>query len=546
MRTIIIYVVLLILSSFSLAQNWFPLEVGNKTLGRYSYNYMGGSYVEYYLISIEEDSIINGQQYFYIVNKNISRNHIFERMWERYDSLEQKLYLWYQDTLLLYMDYNVPHGQQFVMINPVSGDSTIRTVFHSTRQLFGNTKNSRGFLAYALSPIMREWIDGFGVQPIGNIIQCIQINNGDTTYFDYGYGPEFNYFTPLLKTYEFELDFIFTINHHYSHTYPPFTNDFIDIVYLDCFYKSYSDSIDIGRLYASSYGDVQRKVHISLDPHLIRSGYTFYYKVTAKDKGLIPKYKSKPDTGYYKLIYDPSPAQILFSEDSIYIPTLADSGSTKIVNTSDYPVRIDSIISVGSFYGYRGVFNKPGFEYQFYLVQSIPGFMGDTLGIIIPPHDSINISFYDVDLCPICDYEVQEYFKDTLRFVFTFMDGNVYSFSKSIPISGEGYPSDNEEEDVLPVEFALHQNYPNPFNPSTKISWQSPVSCWQTIKIFNTLGQEVETIVNEYLEAGFHSKLYIINSTLPSGVYFYQLKAGDPSTGSGQSFIQTKKMLLLK
>ena len=94
------------------------------------------------------------------------------------------------------------------------------------------------------------------------------------------------------------------------------------------------------------------------------------------------------------------------------------------------------------------------------------------------------------------------------------------------------------DETTQPTEFILEQNFPNPFNPGTKISWQAPVSGWQTLKIFNSLGQEVETIVNEYLEAGVHSKLYIVNSTLPSGVYFYQLKAGD--------YLQTKKMILIK
>ncbi len=137
------------------------------------------------------------------------------------------------------------------------------------------------------------------------------------------------------------------------------------------------------------------------------------------------------------------PEEIDFSEDSIYIPTLGDTGSVKIVNTSDHSVRIDSINSVGAFYGYRGFLSKPGFEYPFYLFQTLPSPQwSDTLGIIIPPHDSINVSFYEVDLCPVCDYEVQDYFKDTLRFVFTFMDGNVYSFSNSISISGEGHPSD--------------------------------------------------------------------------------------------------------
>ena len=88
------------------------------------------------------------------------------------------------------------------------------------------------------------------------------------------------------------------------------------------------------------------------------------------------------------------------------------------------------------------------------------------------------------------------------------------------------------------VSFKLFQNYPNPFNPSTKISWQAPVSGWQTIKLFDLLGKEIETIVDGYYEAGNHSTLYIVNSTSPSGVYFYQLKAGE--------FIQTKKMIYLK
>ena len=88
------------------------------------------------------------------------------------------------------------------------------------------------------------------------------------------------------------------------------------------------------------------------------------------------------------------------------------------------------------------------------------------------------------------------------------------------------------------IDFTLYQNHPNPFNPSTKISWQSPISGHQTIKLFDLLGREIETIVDGYFESGFHSTLYIVNSTLSSGVYYYQLIAGD--------FFQTKKMILLR
>jgi len=96
----------------------------------------------------------------------------------------------------------------------------------------------------------------------------------------------------------------------------------------------------------------------------------------------------------------------------------------------------------------------------------------------------------------------------------------------------------DDESSINKFDFNLNQNYPNPFNPSTKISWQSPVSGWQTLKIFDVLGREVETLVDEYRDAGLNSTVYIVNSTLPSGVYFYQLTAA--------LFNQTKKMILLR
>ncbi len=88
-----------------------------------------------------------------------------------------------------------------------------------------------------------------------------------------------------------------------------------------------------------------------------------------------------------------------------------------------------------------------------------------------------------------------------------------------------------------PSNFYLSQNYPNPFNPSTKISWQSPVGNWQTLKIYDVLGNEVATLIDEYKSAGNYEAEFNA-SNLTSGIYFYQLKAG--------SFVGTKKMLLLK
>jgi hypothetical protein len=92
---------------------------------------------------------------------------------------------------------------------------------------------------------------------------------------------------------------------------------------------------------------------------------------------------------------------------------------------------------------------------------------------------------------------------------------------------------------LAPTEFRLEQNYPNPFNPSTKISWESPVSGWQTLKVYNILGNEVATLVDEYKPAGTHNvEFRIENLELSSGIYFYKLQTGD--------FVGSKKMILLK
>ncbi|MDI6804921.1 MAG: T9SS type A sorting domain-containing protein [Bacteroidota bacterium] len=92
-------------------------------------------------------------------------------------------------------------------------------------------------------------------------------------------------------------------------------------------------------------------------------------------------------------------------------------------------------------------------------------------------------------------------------------------------------------DEPVPQHFMLHQNYPNPFNPSTTIWYELPRASFVTFKVYNVLGQEVATLVNERREAGKHTVEFNAGG-LPSGVYFYRLQAG--------SFTQTKKLLLLR
>jgi photosystem II stability/assembly factor-like uncharacterized protein len=96
----------------------------------------------------------------------------------------------------------------------------------------------------------------------------------------------------------------------------------------------------------------------------------------------------------------------------------------------------------------------------------------------------------------------------------------------------------------IPKHFILAQNYPNPFNPSTTISYELPRAASVSLKIFNTLGQEIAVLVNERKDAGFYQVQW--NANVLSGIYFYRIQAGDASTGSARGFVETKKMILLK
>lgn len=95
------------------------------------------------------------------------------------------------------------------------------------------------------------------------------------------------------------------------------------------------------------------------------------------------------------------------------------------------------------------------------------------------------------------------------------------------------YPTDTN----VPTSFTLNQNYPNPFNPTTTISYDLPRRSAVYLKIFNVLGEEVVTLVNGEVEAGRHRVQWEARG-LPSGVYLYQLRAGN--------LVETKKLILAR
>jgi len=97
--------------------------------------------------------------------------------------------------------------------------------------------------------------------------------------------------------------------------------------------------------------------------------------------------------------------------------------------------------------------------------------------------------------------------------------------------------TDVETENNLPGVYSLAQNYPNPFNPSTMINYSIPNGGLVVLKIYNAIGEEVATLVNEYQQVGYYSTNFDAKN-LSSGIYFYKLQVG--------GFVETKKMTLLK
>lgn len=126
---------------------------------------------------------------------------------------------------------------------------------------------------------------------------------------------------------------------------------------------------------------------------------------------------------------------------------------------------------------------------------------------------------------------------------YKFIDANLtsgfYTYRlKQVDFDGTFSYSNEVNVDVTaPVRFELAQNYPNPFNPSTTIKFAIPQSAEVTLKVYNALGQEVSTLINQFMESGLHT-INFDAGKLNSGIYFYKLDAGQYS--------DVRKMTLIK
>jgi hypothetical protein len=174
----------------------------------------------------------------------------------------------------------------------------------------------------------------------------------------------------------------------------------------------------------------------------------------------------------------------------------------------------DEVVLINEFF-YR--------DTSFYLEENLP--------IEINPYDSVLV---------IIKFEPFEtgIFTDKINFRFV---SDTLLLARQVFVQGRTDPVSVEGESVEVDKYSLSQNYPNPFNPSTNIEFRVSNFGFVSLKVYDVLGNEVATLVNEERPAGEYDVEFNLESGIrqhASGVYFYQLKAG--------TFIQTKKMIVIK
>ncbi len=151
----------------------------------------------------------------------------------------------------------------------------------------------------------------------------------------------------------------------------------------------------------------------------------------------------------------------------------------------------------------------------------------DSLPIVIPPYDSVEVTLL---FKPYANKHYHD--KINLRYV-----NNSLLLAQQVYVQGRTGVVSVPQDDYELVSYYLSQNYPNPFNPTTAINFQIPELSFVTLKVFDVLGNEIVTLVNEEKTAGSYEVKFKA-ANLPSAVYFYRLQT--------DSFVSSKKMLLLK
>ncbi len=279
--------------------------------------------------------------------------------------------------------------------------------------------------------------------------------------------------------------------------------------------------LDINRWYhfVSSYDAVTQSLKVFLDGSLIISANS-----VAPTSGDDYRTTDESHIGRYLLFYPENPGADLFfgklDEFRLYNRALSDTEILSLY-TSELPVELTSFKyitlenSVKLIWQTSTEINNLGFDIERKQEHSTWEKIGFTRG---NGNCTSPKEYFYIDNNPSCG--LLKYRLKQIDF-----DGK-YEYSKEVEVSLD-----------IPQKFSVRQNFPNPFNPSTKIEFSIPSDNIVEIRVFNLLGMEVATLLNEHKRAGMYS-VEFFSSNLSSGIYFYKIVSG--------KYSDIKKMILLR
>lgn len=289
--------------------NYFPLHVGN--VWQYLH-YSVGIDIHHYSLNqmfIEKDTLINNISYYR-----------YKDQWVRYSETEKKIFIRDKDSDRVFMDFTLPAMASFQQFTGTNTNSAV--IFDGSQNMFGNSVKYKGYKrgdVWAFGQ-EKEWFcenigpaeysyacyAGPDVTYGDELIMAVIFDSTNTpTYWSKHNKPiiTINSISPIL-TGSFSVDL--SVGHSYSTFYDPASPhtglNFIDSVYVESYYSRNASIVMKENIYAINTPKTNKYlVSSSIDTLLLKDGFTFNYKIIAKDKGIIPETSSSPDTGYYQI-----------------------------------------------------------------------------------------------------------------------------------------------------------------------------------------------------------------------------------------------------
>lgn len=338
-----------------IGNNYLPLAVGNKW--QYIYSSLTGIFNRYYYkmysYGIIADTFINNNKYFKFDN--------YKPGWFRYSETDKKIYIWDNGNDNLFMDFTLNAGSVIRQYNSTSKlfeEVTITTgndIFFDTLRNYKSYNRSSGGTSSYTNGIAEDFAENLGVallrdisknsDGVGVLVEAIIKDGEIIKKFTKNRQPEI-IIQPLNSSGDSVFNQSLTVNHRYSYFYSgggvyDSEINFIDTVLLNGYYSKSGQQVNIPVQGATRKAlSAEYIFNFQLDMKLLTSGYSFNYKIYAKDKGIMPTEKYSPDTGYYKLDYKPLGVSSDKNKDTILQTELGNCFPNPVNSTTTFSYKI--------------------------------------------------------------------------------------------------------------------------------------------------------------------------------------------------------------